>query len=92
MIVRLDEGWSMAAEAARAVVEATVTPNGDLVVPSSAVRRLSLVPGQHVQVIVDAPVRRDNMYGVLAGRLPGIAPEEIARVRGEAWGDLARGQ
>lgn len=82
----------MAAEAVRAVVGATVTPNGDLVVPSAAVRSLSLVPGQHVQVTVDVPIRRMNMYGALAGRLPDVSPDEIARVRGEIWGDLARGQ
>jgi hypothetical protein len=53
------------------------------------VRSLSLVPGQQVQVIVDIPIRRVNMYGALAGRLPDIAPEEFTRVRGEIWGDLA---
>jgi hypothetical protein len=80
---------AVAAEAARAVVGATVAANGDLIVSSAAVRNLSLVPGQHVHVIIDAPIRRVNMYGALAGRLPDIAPEEFARVRGEIWGDLA---
>nr|MDT0667218.1 hypothetical protein [Micromonospora sp. DSM 115978] len=67
-------------------------PSGDIVVPSSAVRRLSLLPGQQVQVIVGAPAQRLNMYGVLAGRFSDVVPEEIARVRREVWGDLAAGQ
>lgn len=79
-------------EEARTEVEAVVSESGDLVIPSEVVRRLALVPGQHVQVSVHAGPPRRNMYGVLAGRLPDIAPEDIARVRHETWGDLASGR
>ena len=72
--------------------EAIVSATGDLVIPSDSVRRLALVPGQHVQVAVSAPRHRTNMRGALAGRLPDISPEEIARVRRETWGDLASGE
>ena len=41
---------------------------------------------------MSAPRRRTNMRGALAGRLPDISPEEIARVRRETWGDLASGE
>ena len=74
------------------VFEAVVSATGDLVIPSDSVRRLALAPGQHVQVVVSAPRRRTNMRGALAGRLPDISPEEIARVRRETWGDLASGE
>ena len=72
--------------------EAVVSESGDLVIPSESVRRLALVPGQHVHVSVHARPVRHNMYGVLGGRLPDVSPEDIARVRQEAWGDLAAGQ
>ena len=81
----------MAGRAARTEVEAVVSESGDLVIPSESVRRLALVPGQYVRVSIYAqPVRR-NMYGVLAGRLADIAPDDIARVRHEVWDDRAAG-
>jgi hypothetical protein len=77
---------------AQTEVEAIVSESGDLVIPSESVRRLALAPGQHVQVSVHLRPGRRNMYGVLAGRLPDIAPEDIARVRQQTWGDLAAGR
>jgi hypothetical protein len=73
-------------------VEAIVSESGDLVIPSESVRWLALLPGQHVHVSVHARPERRNMYGVLAGRIPDIPPEGIARVRQESWGDLAAGR
>jgi hypothetical protein len=73
-------------------VEALVSESGDLVIPSESVRGFALVPGQHVLVSVHVLPGRRNMYGVLAGRLPDIAPEDIARVRQETWGDLGAGR
>lgn len=75
--------------AATAEVEALITPSGDLVVPSEALRRLALVPGTRVHVTVRTPVRRRNMYGALAGRVPDVSAEQIAEARREIWGDLA---
>lgn len=72
-------------------VDGVVTPAGDVLIPSQSVRRLALVPGQHVHVVVTAPQRRQNMYGVLAGTIPDLDPEELSRVRRDAWGELASG-
>lgn len=75
--------------AAKTEAEALVTPSGDLVVPSEAVRELALTSGQHVHVTVEVPARRRNMYGALAGRVPDVSAQEIAEARREVWGDLA---
>jgi hypothetical protein len=72
--------------------DVVVSESGDLVIPWESVRPLALVPGQHVHVSVHARPARRSMYGVLAGRLPDVSPEGIARGRQEAWGDLAAGQ
>lgn len=79
------------AEVERAEVDAVVSSAGDLVIPRDAVRQLALVPGQHVTVSVQTRRPRRNMYGALAGRLPDVDPDDLARVRREAWGDLAAG-
>jgi bifunctional DNA-binding transcriptional regulator/antitoxin component of YhaV-PrlF toxin-antitoxin module len=73
----------------RTDLDAVVSASGDVVIPSDRLRRLSLSPGQQVRVTVTARPRRQNMRGVLAGRLPDVDPEEIARVRREIWADLA---
>jgi hypothetical protein len=75
--------------ATTAEAEALVTPSGDLVVPSEAVRGLALTPGERVHVTVAATRHRRNMYGVLAGRLRDVSAEEIAEARRDVWGDLA---
>jgi hypothetical protein len=79
-------------EVERAEAEGVVSPSGEVVVSSDAVRRLALAPGQRVHVTVTAPVRRRNLYGALAGRLPDIDPAEIEAARRDVWGDLAAGQ
>lgn len=76
----------------KAEVEALVSPSEDLVVPSEAVRRLALTPGERVPVTVTAAKRRRNMFGVLAGRVRDVSAEEIAAVRREICGDLADGR
>lgn len=78
--------------AAKAEADALVTPSGDLVIPSEAVRSLALTPGQRVHVTVVATRPRRNMYGVLAGRVRDVSAEEIAEARREIWGDLADGR
>lgn len=77
---------------AKAEVEALVTPSGDLVVPSEAVRWLALTPGQRVPVTVTTTRSRRNMYGVLAGHVRDVSAEEIAEARREIWGELADGR
>ena len=77
------------AEVRQADVEAVVSPSGDVVISSEDVQRLALAPGQHVRVTVTARPRRQNMYGILAGRLSEVDPEAIKRVRREVWGELA---
>lgn len=74
-------------EPERADVDAVVSPSGDVVIPAGQLSRFSLVPGQHVTVTLSSRPRRRNMYGVLAGRLRDIDPEDIRRVRRETWGD-----
>jgi len=73
-------------------VDTVVTADGDLVVPSEVVRRLSLIPGQRVRLTISAAGPRRNMYGSLAGRVPDVSADEIAAERREVWGDLADGQ
>jgi bifunctional DNA-binding transcriptional regulator/antitoxin component of YhaV-PrlF toxin-antitoxin module len=73
----------------RGDVETVVTPEGSVVVPAEVVRKLSLVPGQRVHVVVAADPRCRNMYGALADKLPDGSPEEIADGRRQAWRDLA---
>jgi antitoxin component of MazEF toxin-antitoxin module len=67
-----------------------VAENGDLVVPSSELGELNLVPGQEVPVKVPPQatrrMRRD-LYGVLAGKATPLTREEIKDVSREAWGD-----
>lgn len=75
-----------------AAVDTVVTAEGDLVVPSEVVRRLSLIPGQRVRLTISAAGPRRNMYGSLAGRVPDVSADEIAAERREVWGDLADGQ
>ena len=75
-----------------AQADAVVSPSGDVVVAAEDVRRLSLVPGQHVTVTITAQLRRRNMHGVLAGRLPDVDPDDIRQVRREVWGELAADQ
>ena len=72
-----------------AQVEATVAPNGDVVVPAAALEHLALAPGQRVGVRVVAPVRRRSMEGLLAGRLPDLSPEALAAARAEVWRGFA---
>jgi hypothetical protein len=74
-------------EPERADVDAVVSPSGDVVIPAGQLGRFSLVPGQHVTVTLRSGRRRQNMYGVLAGRLRDVDPEDIRRVRRETWGD-----
>ncbi|MGH3772197.1 MAG: hypothetical protein ACRDRW_12505 [Pseudonocardiaceae bacterium] len=73
-------------------IDAVVTAEGDVVVPSEVVRQLSLVPGQRVHLTMSAASTRRNRYGSLAGRLPDVSAEDITDERGEVWGDLADGQ
>jgi hypothetical protein len=70
-------------------VDTVVTVDGDLVVPSEVVRRLSLIPGQRVRLTISAAGPRRNMYGSLAGRVPDVSADEIAAERREVWGDMA---
>jgi len=72
-------------------VEGVVTPDGDLVVPSSAVRGLDLVPGQRVHLKVVPPHRR-RMRGALADSIPPVTEQEIHQVRQETWGEAAAGK
>jgi len=72
-------------------VEGIVTPDGDLVVPSSAVRGLDLVPGQRVHLRV-VPTHRRRMRGALADSLPSITEAQIDEVRQETWGEAASDQ
>jgi hypothetical protein len=82
------EGASMG-EHAQAEVDAVVAPSGDVVISAESVRQLALVPGQRVQVVINVPAPRRNMYGVLAGRLPDdISPDDLAEVRREVWSRL----
>ena len=76
-------------ETERAEVDAVVSPGGDVVIPRDAVRELALVPGQHVLVRVSPRPARQNMYGVLAGRLTEVDADDIGRVRREVWHELA---
>lgn len=78
-------------EAERAEVDVVVGPGGDVAIPSDAIRRLALVPGQRVVVSVTPRPLRRNMHGALAGRLSDIDQEGFRRVRREIWGDLASG-
>jgi bifunctional DNA-binding transcriptional regulator/antitoxin component of YhaV-PrlF toxin-antitoxin module len=73
-------------------VDAVVTADGDLVVPSEVVRQLSLVPGQRVHLTISVAGTRRNMYGSLAGRLPDVSADDITDERREVWGDLVDGQ
>ena len=63
------------AEVGRADVEGTVSPSGEIVIPASDVQRLALAPGQRVRVTVTARPHRQNMYGILAGRLSDVDPK-----------------
>jgi hypothetical protein len=63
--------WHSVTAGSSADVDTVVTAAGDVVVPSDVVRQLSLVPGQRVRLTISAAGHRRNMYGVLAGRLPG---------------------
>lgn len=71
------------AEAGQADVDAVVSASGYVVIPSERLGRLSLTPGQQVRVTVTVQPRRQNMYGVLAGRLHEVEPAEISSVRRE---------
>jgi hypothetical protein len=80
------------AEIGSAEVEAVVSPSGEVVISPEDVRQLALAPGQHVHVSVRPRPRRRNMYGILAGRLTDVDPDDIRRVRREVWGELAADQ
>jgi hypothetical protein len=72
-------------------VEAVVTENGDLLVPSSEVQGWALVPGQRVPLRGAPPHRRRrDMYGVLAGKVRDVPYEEFEEASREAWGEWAR--
>jgi len=62
------------AEVGRADVEGMVSPSGEIVISASDVQRLALAPGQRVRVTVTAQPHRQNMYGILAGRLSDVDP------------------
>lgn len=72
-------------------VEGVVTPEGDLVVPSSEVRALDLTPGQRVHLRV-VPTHRRRMRGVLADAVSSITEAQIAQVRHDTWGEAAAEQ
>lgn len=62
-----------------------MAPNGDVIVPGTALGPLGLIPGQHVRVQVIPSKARRNMRGVLAGKLPELAEEDFQAVRAEMW-------
>jgi hypothetical protein len=73
--------------ASQGEVEGVVADNGDLVVPSSELEQMNLVPGQRVPVkMPQTRKKRRDLYGALAGKVTPITREEIKESSREALG------
>ena len=77
----------------REVLHGVVAENGDLVVSSSELEELDLVPGQRFALNVPprwVRKKRRNVRGALAGKVRPITREEIKEASRDAWGEWVR--